>query len=485
MFVCIVVGVLRAHGLEYSLRPGGLIDVVQEGDRSCTSLTLTGEMDARDFAVLPELLPNLTRIDLSGVTIVGYMEPRSKSGVRRSHKENVLPDYSFFGMGLREVILPNNLEGIGDGVFAATEIVNIILPSGLRQIGAYAFYDCDRLEQIKLPGEAIEIGEYIFAESASLEQVDMSESMLTILPAKSFCGCSRLGSVILPSVLSSVGEYAFAYAESLQEVNLPTTLHSIAEKAFIGAGLKMLRVPESVAMIGEYAFACNESLEKVVIEGSPNMGNGLFFYCTGLQNVDAVYTELPDYLYAGDESLLLGEDDLSGVEEIGAYALYDNGSVNLVLHSNLKYLGDHAMEGMADIESIDVTMLGDAVPELGEDVFAGIIQERVSLKVAEGSAGVWQSAMQWQEFDIVESATIVEIEADKGGVKAWFEDKLLCVNSVYAIRDVSIYSIGGEIVLRESPYAERAEIDTSRFDNNIYIVVVTTENEVTTFKLIR
>lgn len=71
-----------------------------------------------------------------------------------------IPDgVSFIGEGafqccgkLTKIILPNGLTSICNQTFAYSGLTNITVSSTIKAIGAYAFYGCDKLTEIKFVG---------------------------------------------------------------------------------------------------------------------------------------------------------------------------------------------------------------------------------------------------------------------------------------------------------------------------------------------
>lgn len=61
-----------ASAIEVTTTPGQLSSQIE--DTSVTTLTITGEMDARDFHYISSELTQLTSLDLSGVTIASYSD---------------------------------------------------------------------------------------------------------------------------------------------------------------------------------------------------------------------------------------------------------------------------------------------------------------------------------------------------------------------------------------------------------------------------
>jgi hypothetical protein len=73
-------------------------------------------------------------------------------------------------------------------------IVSVILPDGLNNIGNYAFYNCIELESINIPNSVTSIGEWAFIGNKSLKNI-IIPSGVTSIGGMAFQDCSSLISV--------------------------------------------------------------------------------------------------------------------------------------------------------------------------------------------------------------------------------------------------------------------------------------------------
>ena len=60
---------------------------------------------------------------------------------------------------LKSVVLPDGLRKIGDRWFANSDIESVVIPASVREIGAEAFFMCERLRRV------------VFAEGSKLEKM--------------------------------------------------------------------------------------------------------------------------------------------------------------------------------------------------------------------------------------------------------------------------------------------------------------------------
>lgn len=467
--------------------PGELASLLGDDTASITSLKVGGTIDVRDLLTI-STLPQLKDLDLSGATIAAYTPDRPLPLSEGDFAADYLPAGIFFGKHFASVVLPESLTAIGSHALVGNDFATITLPEKLRSVGDYAFYDCDKLIAIILPASVADLGAYSFAGCDALASADLSASSLEKIADYAFRSDNLLADLKLPAGLGEVGTGAFAGCTALTSAMLPCSLDYIGEQAFTHSGLTGIVVPSSVSKVGDFGFARCDALEQATVEdGSLTLGQGVFFYDKALKEVktDGIAT-VPAYTFAGAAALTHGENGiLSDATEVGAYAFLDNKAEKLILSPALVSLADGALEGMTGLKEIDATALGDRVPELGSDVFAGINQPEVELIVAADTGKVWESAPQWKEFKVRQILGVGDTVADASSVKAWFEGRILRISSPYEIESVAVYLTGGAKAFHVEPYATTASVDTSDFSDRVYVVEVVTAEGRDVFKLLR
>lgn len=192
----------------------------------------------------------------------------------------------FGRLGAKEIVLPEGLEDMGEGVFTESKLKKIIIPanSKLTKISDFAFANSLDLEDIELPDGITEIGKYAF-EYTKLKNITLPLKVKTIgegafygcsvlenadirsaevIKDLAFCNCTLLSNVELPSNLKKIeGVYdelhdsgcAFGCCRSLKEILIPDGATSIGFNAFWECtGLEKITIPKSVVTIDESAF---------------------------------------------------------------------------------------------------------------------------------------------------------------------------------------------------------------------------------------
>ncbi len=108
---------------------------------------------------------------------------------------------------------------------------------------------------------------------------------VTSIGDRAFLGAG-LTSVTIPNSVTSIGYEAFAGCAGLTNVTIPNSVITIGEVAFSGAGLTSVTIPNSVANIGGYAFyGCTRLTSVTIPNGITNIGEETFTECDSLVNV--------------------------------------------------------------------------------------------------------------------------------------------------------------------------------------------------------
>lgn len=136
---------------------------------------------------------------------------------------------------LKMIVLPQSLTTICRGAFAGcTALQTLALPASVRTIEEHAFKDCTDLRSVTFADGigSLTMGEGVFRGCTWLRSVDFGNSAkVTKLPEKLFSQCTSLTKISLPQGIKTIGRDAF-FQTCLAEIELPGTITSIAEMAF-------------------------------------------------------------------------------------------------------------------------------------------------------------------------------------------------------------------------------------------------------------
>lgn len=265
-----------------------------------TKMKVDGPLTEADLRVIKENMIALTSLDLSEVTNL-----------------TEIPAGEFEGSLLTEVILPPNLEAIGDNAFKDCNLLELLeLPETVKTIGNEAFRGCPKVNVKKFPAALESIGMYAFAKSGMsevvggdalaeimegafqnctlLERADLGKTALTKIEDRVFEGCSELDEVILPSSVEEIGNYAFSGA-SLRNIDFASEVTKIGDYAFRNnRRLVSATLPESLTEVGSYLFEnCPRLISLSMPGGVTNVGEKIVNGDRKLANISCSAEDAP------------------------------------------------------------------------------------------------------------------------------------------------------------------------------------------------
>lgn len=118
---------------------------------------------------------------------------------------------------------------------AKDDIKKVIISTGVSNVGNFAFYDCQNLEEVNINSTVLTIiGEQAFSFCFELKTVDLSSSTpLQIVGASAFWYCSLIESITFPASIMSIGNYAFSDCNGLRRVYFTSaSLPTLGEAVF-------------------------------------------------------------------------------------------------------------------------------------------------------------------------------------------------------------------------------------------------------------
>lgn len=97
------------------------------------------------------------------------------------------------------------------------DITSFVIPNHIITIGNAAFYDCEKLEEIKLNKNLETIGSNVFAYCFSLKNIEIPDKVKKIGKG-TFRGCSKLESISIGKNLNYIAEQAFKNCGKLKNI---------------------------------------------------------------------------------------------------------------------------------------------------------------------------------------------------------------------------------------------------------------------------
>ncbi len=409
-------------------------------------LTLTGTIDARDFKTMRDLMPNLTKVDLSGVTIAEYFGTEGTIGTGYiTYPANVIPQNAFCTISsagktsLTLVNFPSSITAIENyALLNCTGLTSVNIPSMVTTIGDRAFDGCTSLSSLTFdsPSLLTKIRKYAFRNCIGLSQVTIPSSV-GIIDYGAFYGCTGITSVTFEpsSGLTSIGIYAFRNCNKLATIKIPSGVSMIDYGAFyMCSEISSFDIPTSVTTIGGYAFGSCSKLTAVTIPSTvTSIGNCAFLGTNATVDVDASnanYSSIDGLLFNKDKSRLMycpvtktGSFAIpSSVNTVAEDAFYKcSGLTSITLSAGLTTLEDWAFEECTGLTTISLPAslvniasysfynctglisihANNPIPvDLSSktDVFFGINKTTCTLYVPAGSENLYKAASQWRDF---------------------------------------------------------------------------------------
>lgn len=481
-----LIGLGKTFATDITVTTPGSVESLVGEMKNVTELTLTGEINAGDLFFLGQEMPDLKTLDLSGATIVAYDNlPLMGSTF---YPASIIPAGAFAGSKVSSISLPLQ-PGlvIDEAAFLESALTRIDIPANVESIGNSAFAG-SKIEEVTMTTTA-NIGTGVFADCASLTTVNMNG--VTEIPDNTFRHCTALAEVNGADALVTIGACAFEGDKALRHFDFGRSLKSIGKSAFAASGLTEAYLKDSQRLfeLNEQVFADAALAEISLPDNMSTIGDGAFFGNSQLATI-----ALPEQLITLGNHALVGAPlkklELPvGLEEIGDYALLGQDNIDdIVLPYTLLYIGDNGMEGMTGLTKIDATSLKE-IPELGNDVWAGVDQPKVTLSIAE-NAPDFGAAEQWKEFSIdrMSGVTgITGIESEEPFVRGRFIGTDLVVESSgTTLEVVRVYDTSGRLLISVEPHDTGVVIDTASNPGGVFVVSVTLENgESSSIKLAR
>ena len=265
-----------------------------------------------------------------------------------------------------------NLEQIGDNAFQSCAFVSFKAPKSLKKIGNYSMpsklysvelneglevlsgFDGSQLLEIVIPSSVIEIGKSAFERCSKLTKiVGLDNDKIEVIGDNAFNGSGIvLDQLKFGKNLKSIGDYAFSNLKTMHKVILNEGLESVGYSAFLNTEAFVdteFRLPESIKMVKDDAFNnCGISGKLVIPEGLELYSRKSFGYNPGVTevvfnaiNAKSDYSSMDSGPFAGlnVSSVTIGEK----VQTIGAILFSKMPNLeSVILPVSVKTVGSYA-----------------------------------------------------------------------------------------------------------------------------------------------
>lgn len=233
------------------------------------------------------------------------------------------------------------------------EVKDLILPSNISKVNAYAFLGCNSLVNLVIPNNVTELGQEAFRLCDNLKTVDMGEG-LSIIDYWAFNDCVSLESVVISSKIRELDQ-TFINSSNIKEVIIPNSVTRI-NYAFEGCtSLSSVKFGSGLKSLCHYAFK-NCPLVSITVD-SNNM------YLDSRNNCNAVIDKNINQLLLGSASTVIPNDVIS----IGESAFMGNVQLTSInIPNSVRTIGHDAFNGCKNLKKI---VVGNGLKSVGKKTF--------------------------------------------------------------------------------------------------------------------
>ena len=318
-------------------------------------------------------------------------------------------------------------------------IRRIILPDNITEFGEFAFYGLT-LETINIPSSLRKLGKNCFDENRwlSVNPLIIPEGV-TEIPTQCFQFCYKLKKVVLPSTIKTIGIFAF-FDSSVDDMNFPEGLDSIGYLSMHGTRLTEVVLPKTIRTIGYKTFASNFKLKKVVLpEGLTEIPDNLCSSCIELEKIVIPESVIKINTEAFSACLKLKTNLPPKLKWIGSDAFSSSGLDSIVFPATMEYIGKEAFQDLTKLKKIysmspiPPVCYYNTMVNFGDGPFGGSTPSDIPVYVPIGSGEKYREAFGWNYFTNI-------IETDKfptGIVSPKMGNNELC----------KVYRKGNELVI--------------------------------------
>lgn len=177
-----------------------------------------------------------------------------------------------------KLVIKDGVEVIANETFARMDIETVKVPNTVTHVGAYTFQDCPNLRSVTLSNSIVHLGEGAFFGCENLRKLD-SNGTHNYLEADSFAlpsgikqisdytfyNCNSLDNPFLPNKLLRIGNAAFKFSR-IVKLTVPSSVIEIGNESFCGCNwLTELSIPVSILSMGSNVLKDCPNLERIII----------------------------------------------------------------------------------------------------------------------------------------------------------------------------------------------------------------------------
>lgn len=318
-------------------------------------------------------------------------------------------------------------------IFARRNIEHAKIPSNIKRIGQYSFYNCHKLQTIEFPVDTklVSIGSYAFY-SSSIESIKIP-FFVQMIGNFSFFSCGKLQKVEFfnNSELRSIGNYAF-YNTSIKAIAIPKSVKTIGDKAFSSCSkIKCVEFcsDSKLQSLGNSAFY-SIPIETITIPSRvKNLDEG---WSIGLFNLTKINIPQKSRRFIWvEDSFLLGKSDVK-IDDFDVLIFARKNIEKVKIPSNIKRIGSYCFWCCKNLQSVEFSA-NSKLSSIGDGAFYSTQIENIQFPSHVKMIGnqAFSSCRKLQKIDFLENSELNSI-----GERAFFDtpiEKVLipkCVKTI-------------------------------------------------------
>ena len=165
-------------------------------------------------------------------------------------------NWDYYSANVKEVVIEEGITSIADYIFAirgnyrdgkmSNAPVSIKIADSVTSIGRYAFYRCDKLEEVSIGAGLVSLGKYSFAYCPALKEIKVSSdntkfiSVDGTLYSKDMLVLYKvphngITTLTIPDGVKKIEADAVGDLDTLEEIHIPVSVKTIESEAFDGS----------------------------------------------------------------------------------------------------------------------------------------------------------------------------------------------------------------------------------------------------------
>ena len=326
------------------------------GNKTLTKVTLpetVAEIDAMAFYNCSSLSEVNIPSDLTKIGAYAFYGCINLSTADFISSTREIGDFAFAECdALSSVTVSEKTISLGTGVFSGCNITGAGISANISFLPDKIFMGCKKLCAVSLSENIKNIGAYAFYECVSLTSLDVDAEHVGVY---AFYGCRTLQNAVIGTKDAKIGERTFYGCDSLISVNLPSNIKMIDVYAFAScASLKKITM-ENVQYIGDRAFYQSPALEEANIN-AVIVSDKAFGGCTALSSIKAS----EKLVYVGSDAFKNTAFLSSQAEEFvvlgdGVLVAYTGGdNEHISIPETVKRLSSYKFLSLSSFASVDI-----------------------------------------------------------------------------------------------------------------------------------